>query len=262
MSIRVLFIGAFFLTACGSQPDLAVEEQAIRDVAANWMSLEQQKDAAGVAQLFAEDGLIVWEQRAPAQGREAIEDHVAKSHLENPSGEGGFEPEGIELGASGDLAVEQGMYRNPADEGRYVTVHKKVGGEWKILTDMSVSTAPNGGAPAWAVESLERWYRAFNGREVEALADLYTMDARVADAQGRAAIIQSFEAGWAETDDACQGAFDGFEIVGTIASGWGRDFCASRSTGEHSSVSRWLSVHEQQADGGWLLIRDRGEVIQ
>lgn len=267
MSIRkqtaaFCLVALLALSACEPRVDVAVEEQAIRDIAAHWASLDDQRDATGVAALFAEDGTVIWDDRAPARGREAIERHMARAYLENPSGEGSWGPESIDVAASGDLAVEQGAWQNPGSEGRYMTIHKKVEGEWRIVADMSIDTPPNGGAPTWAVEGLADWYVAFNGRDAEALADLYAANARTGGGQGRAGIIASFQAGWAESDETCEGGYDGFRVVGGVAAGWGRDFCTDRQTGEVSSVSRWLSVHEQQSDGTWLMIRDWGEEIQ
>lgn len=250
------------LMACGAQVDLASEEQAIREVAAQWAELDDQKDAAGVAALFTDEGTIVWDDRAPVQGQEAIEQHMTTAYLENPSGDGSWGPDRIDMAASADLAVEQGAWENSGSQGRYMTVHKKVDGEWRIIADMSVDTPPNGGAPDWAVESLAEWYEAFNDRDAEALADLYAGNARTGGGEGRAGIIASFQADWAEADEICRGGYDGFRIVGGVAAGWGRDFCTDRETGEISSITRWLSVHDQQADGTWLLIRDWGEAIQ
>ncbi|MBT8487326.1 MAG: nuclear transport factor 2 family protein, partial [Gemmatimonadetes bacterium] len=48
-------IATLGLAACGPQVDLASEEQAIRDAAAHWASLDDEKDAAGVAALFTDD---------------------------------------------------------------------------------------------------------------------------------------------------------------------------------------------------------------
>ena len=251
-----------FATACGPGVDLASEEQAIRDVAARWAALDEAKDAAAVAALFTDDALVIWDDRTPVQGRAAIEEHMATSYLENPSGAGSWGPDRIDMATSGDLAVEQGAWENPGGEGRYMTVHQKIDGEWRIIADMSIDTPPNGGAPDWAVESLAEWYEAFNGRDAEALADLYAADARTGGGEGRTGIIADFRAGWAEADETCRGAYDGFHLVGGVAAGWGRDFCTDRETGEISSVTRWLSVHDRQADGSWLMIRDWGEQIQ
>ena len=248
--------------ACGPGVDLASEEQAIRDVAAQWAAFDDEKDAASVAALFTDDARVVWDDRVPVQGRDAIEEHMATSYLENPSGAGSWGPDRIDVATSGDLAVEQGAWENPGSEGRYMTIHKKMDGEWRVIADMSINTPPNGGAPAWAVESLAEWYAAFNGRDAEALADLYTANARTGGGEGRAGIIADFQADWADSNETCQGAYDGFQLVGGVAAGWGRDFCTDPETGGISSVTRWLSVHEQQTDGTWLMIRDWGEPIQ
>ena len=247
------------LGACAPQADLAVEEQAIRDVSASWMAMDDAKDAAGITALFADDAALYWEQRQPVRGRDAILAHMERAQAENPSGEGGFGPDQIDVAASADLAVEQGAYENPADQGRYITVHKKLDGEWRVIADMSVSMAPDGGAPGWAVESLTDWYAAYNGRDASAIAELYTRDARVGDVQGRNAIMANFESGWAETADTCSGAYDGFEIVDNIAAGWGRDVCTLAGA---TTTSRWLTFHERQTDGSWLMSRDRGQPIE
>ena len=169
----------------------------------------------------------------------------------------------IDVAASGDLAVEHGSWQSSTDSGRYLTVYRKIGSDWKVGADMSVETAPHGGAPAWAVEILSEWYAAYNDRDAERLADTYTADARIRDARGRRAIIDRFKAGWAEDDEVCSGDFDGFEVVGPITVGWGRDTCTPRQEGDDSAVSRtnWLAVYELQEDGNWLCIRDFGEDV-
>ena len=267
MSTRLFAAGlipcaAVVLAACGPRVDLASEEAAIRDVAARWAAMDRERDAAGVAALFAEDASLVWDDRRPVRGRAAIEEHMATSYLENPSGEGDWGPDRIDVAASGDLAVEHGSWRNPGSEGRYMTVHRKLDGEWRVIADMSVDTPPDGGAPDWAVASLTAWYEAFNGRDAAAMGRLYAPNARSGGADGRAAIIAAFRADWAESDETCRGAYDGFRVVGGVAAGWGRDFCTDRTTGEITSVTRWLSVHDRQPDGSWIMIRDWGEEIQ
>ena len=48
------------------------------------------------------------EDRPTTSGPEAIEAFMAREFAENPGAEGGFEPDRIDVAASGDLAVEQG----------------------------------------------------------------------------------------------------------------------------------------------------------
>ena len=117
--------------------------------------------------------------------------------------------------------------------------------------------------PTWAAEQLlAPWYDALNAQDVERLADTYTPDARVGDANGRSEIISSFESQWADTNISCSGAYDSFQVVGWLATGWGHDTCTETpiSGGESKIVhSRWLAVYERQPDGSWLCSRDIGE---
>ncbi len=86
------------------------------------------------------------------------------------------------------------------------------------------------------------------------------------DAQGRAALMARWEAEWAESaSHSCSGGYDGFQIVGSVAAGWGRDVCEITPLGGGDATverSRWLAVLEPQADGKWLLIRDFGETVE
>ncbi len=242
--------------------DMAAEEEGVRAMSAQWLEFSQDGDASGIAGLFAEDGALFWEDRPPTAGPAAVEEFMRRQFAEAPAEGAEFGPDRIHVAASGDLAVEQGTYSSPANEGRYITVYKKVEDAWKVAADMSLDTSPDGGAPAWAKESLARWYETFNARDAEALADLYTADARVGDARGRSAIIQSFQDDWAENDATCSGGYDDFFLVGTIAAGRGRDVCTvTPSDGSEATTvhSRWLALYEQQPDGTWLCIRDRGE---
>ena len=250
------------LVGCAPAADIAAEEEGVRATSAQWLEFAQERDASGVASLFAEDGALFWEDRPPTAGPAAIEDFMRRQFAEAPADGGEFGPDRVFVAASGDLAVEQGTFSSPTEEGRYITVYKKVEDDWKVAADMSLNTSPHGGAPAWAQESLARWYESFNARDAEALADLYTTDARVGEAQGRSAIIQSFQDDWAESDATCSGGYDDFFVVGTIAAGRGRDVCevnASDGSGSTTVHSRWLALYEQQPDGTWLCIRDRGE---
>jgi uncharacterized protein (TIGR02246 family) len=255
MQLRIPALVAFsglVLVGCAPGVDVAAEEEAVRATSARWLELSRQRDASGVAGLFAEDGAVYWEDRPPTSGPDAIEAFMSRQFAENPGGEVDFGPDRIDVAASGDLAVEQGAYDDLNDTGRYITVYRKIGSDWKVAADMSLNTSPDGGAPQWARESLARWYETFNARDVQGLANLYTADARVGGAQGRAAIIELFQAGWAESDESCSGGYDDFVVVGSIAAGWGRDVCVVTPSdgGSPTTVySNWLAVYERQADG-------------
>ncbi|MBT8396987.1 MAG: DUF4440 domain-containing protein [Gemmatimonadetes bacterium] len=249
----------------GSPVDLAEEEAALRAVSDQWQAFDDQQSAAGVAGLFGPEGTLAWEQGELISGPEAVESFMAKNYAFNPNNEGSWGPDHYDIAASGDLAVEHGGFESPGGiGGRYMTVYRKIAGGWKVVADMSLETTPNGGAPSWAADLLSEWYDAFNSRDAERLADIYTADARLRDALGREAIIARFEASWAESDEVCSGSFDGFEMVGSIGVGWGRDTCTVSPPGSGdttTSLSNWLAVYEQQDDGSWLCIRDIGEPV-
>jgi ketosteroid isomerase-like protein len=203
---------------------------------------------------------VAWQYRQPAFGKDAIEAHIADSFAFTPGDTGTFGAERIDVAASGDLAVEHGTWQDPESSGRYITVYHKVGDEWKIAADMSINTSANGGAPAWATEMLASWYKAFNARDAEFLANsFYAPDARIRDAKGSKAIAALFKANWAETNAECSGAFDAFRADGALAVGWGRDTCTvTPADGGPATTQRstWVAVYEQQPDGSWLCSRD------
>ena len=88
--------------APGSKPDFATEEKAIREMDARWLK------AATTA----------------------------------------WSTESIHIADSGDLAIQTGEYHTTGigangereDKGRFVTVWKKVGGEWKVAHDIGSTT--------------------------------------------------------------------------------------------------------------------------
>jgi len=119
-------------------------------------------------------------------------------------------------------------------------------------------------APKWAEESLKAWYAAFNAADAQGVARLYTEDAVVGKARGRAAQIAQLQAGFAATKSTCTGSFDGFQMAGATAIAWGHDTCTEtpKAGGATKTVrSKWVSVYGRQPDGRWLMVRDEGEPL-
>lgn len=68
----------------------------------------------------------------------------------NPKQDVTWSTDRVDVSTSGDLAVEYGKYDvkglgakgTESDQGRYVTVYKKVNGDWKVAADIGTSTKP------------------------------------------------------------------------------------------------------------------------
>ena len=152
------FIGIiifFALTACAPQAekqqiDLNTEEQAIRSISIRWLELANSQDAAGVAALFTDDGVVFTDNQEPVVGQTAIQDFRTQRQEKNPKLVFDWITDRVEIAASGDLAIEYGSWTNTGgglsgteeDHGKYVTVYRKVNGTWKVAADIGISTKP------------------------------------------------------------------------------------------------------------------------
>jgi uncharacterized protein (TIGR02246 family) len=139
------------VAACATttRVDRTSEEQRIRELGQQAMRAAQAKDAATYASFYADDAVSMGANQTAIRGRDAIRGMVAEMFA-LPNLAFSFAPTKIEVAESGDIAYEIGTYRFAADmpsarlddEGKYLTVWKKVGGEWKIASDMSNSNRP------------------------------------------------------------------------------------------------------------------------
>jgi ketosteroid isomerase-like protein len=148
---------AFLVAACSqpppapvSKPDLAMEEKAIRDADAQWLKDSQERNAAAEAALFASDGVAYRAHLAPIVGPAAYQAYVTKDYEENPKLVAAWTTDSIQVSESADLAIQTGEYDftgigpkgEGEDKGRFVTVWKKVGSEWKVAYDIGSTTMP------------------------------------------------------------------------------------------------------------------------
>ena len=170
MTTKVLLLSAtaLFLSACEAREkpandaakvdtaatlNTAADEQAIRGNAARWVQLVKSKDAAGIAQLYAEDGAVMPPNAPIGKGRAAIQQTWA-SMMQTPGFDLTFAPEQIVVSSSGDMALDRGTYRltlapagtSQTDTGKYVVVWRKVDGDWKAAADIFNSDLPPPGA--------------------------------------------------------------------------------------------------------------------
>lgn len=142
-------------TASAPKPDLAADEKAIRDLDARWLKVVQAKDAAGEAALFASDGVYDSEHMEPLVGPAAYQAYSAKNYSENPKSNVTWATEKIQIAEAGDIAIQTGSAHvtglgpkgDREDKRRFITVWKKVNGEWKVAHDIDWTTMPEPPTP-------------------------------------------------------------------------------------------------------------------
>ncbi|MEO6113578.1 MAG: DUF4440 domain-containing protein [Sphingomicrobium sp.] len=158
--VLVLVCSAALLAGCtessDAQRDQAAElksaandAQAIRTANARWLQLISNKDAAGIGQLYAEDGVALPQNEKAAVGREAIGQWWARQ-MQTPGYDLTFGTDQLVFSTSGDMALDRGWYRFSAqspkgsinDTGKYVVVWRKIDGEWKVAADIFNTDLP------------------------------------------------------------------------------------------------------------------------
>jgi len=163
-SLLLLSIAALLLPACqeGEKPandvaevnsaaavDTRADEQAIRAHVDRWLQLVKAKDAAGIAELYAEDGAVMPPNAPIGKGRTAVQQTWA-SMMRTPGFGLTFVPEQIVVSSSGDMALDHGTYSltlapdgtTQTDTGKYVVVWRKIGREWKVAADIFNTDLP------------------------------------------------------------------------------------------------------------------------
>ncbi len=166
-SLLLLSVAALLLPACqaGEQPakdaaevkstagvDTGADELAIRGHVDRWLQLVKTKDAAGIAELYAEDGAVMPPNAPIGKGRAAIQQTWA-AMMRTPGFGLNIVPELILVSSSGDIALDRGTYRltiapdgsTQTDTGKYVVVWRKIGREWKVAADIFNSDLPASG---------------------------------------------------------------------------------------------------------------------
>lgn len=166
-SLLLLSVTALLLPACQASEkpandaaevnstaavDAGVDERAIRGQVDRWLQLVKAKDAAGIAELYAEDGSVMPPNAPIGKGRAAIQQTWA-SMMRTPGFDLTFVPEQIVVSSSGDMALDRGTYSltiardgtTQTDTGKYVVVWRKIGREWKAAADIFNSNLPASG---------------------------------------------------------------------------------------------------------------------
>ncbi|MGZ8469076.1 MAG: YybH family protein [Gemmatirosa sp.] len=141
--------------------DRAAEEQAIRALSQRWLAAQQKKDLDGVMAQFAPTAVAVYGGRLMS-GIDAIRqghvDDFARYAKERPDHVPSWQTTAVELSESGDLAYESGTTDDRwnagknREQGHYLTIWRKIDGQWKVVHDIATPAA----APAAAPTSVKK----------------------------------------------------------------------------------------------------------
>ena len=150
IAVTILAVAAL-ACAAGSDPavDADAEAAAIHEVDQQLLAAAQAGDAAAFAALFAPDGQLLFPNRPKAMGQQSIQEVVA-ADFAMPGFRVTWQQADVRVAQSGDLAVSIGSYHltlsppsGPVeDRGKYMTVWRKVDGEWRVAADMINTDAP------------------------------------------------------------------------------------------------------------------------
>jgi ketosteroid isomerase-like protein len=124
-------------------------EAQLEEITVKWVEAFKQRDFVTIEGFYAPDGFLLAPNSPAIQGRQAIGE-MWKSWGELPNVEITFGAVVGEASSSGDMAYEYGTYifawdtdsGRITDKGKYVTVWKKIGGAWQVMTDIFNSNLP------------------------------------------------------------------------------------------------------------------------
>jgi uncharacterized protein (TIGR02246 family) len=154
MRLAILLVTAVLLAGCSTsvrQPDLAADEKAIRELAARWQRALLDRDAATQAGMFAGDGVSYHDGQEPLVGPAAILAWEQKAVARHPKAKITSTTTELRVAAAGDMAIQagEGQLTDLGENGedhtvrrqRFVTIWRKVNGEWKVAHDIAVNTS-------------------------------------------------------------------------------------------------------------------------
>lgn len=133
----------------GETADRAADAQRIRELGTAWVAAIGAKDIAAIQNFYASDAMFLAPNAPPAQGHQAIGE-AWRGLVQLPGLVMTFGAIRVEVSESGDLAYDVGTYAlgydaasgRVNDNGKYVVVWKKVGGEWKAMADIFNTNLP------------------------------------------------------------------------------------------------------------------------
>jgi len=140
MSVCVALVPMTLAFAAGA------EEKAVRDADEEWSKVAGAKDLDKTVAFYADDAIVMPPNQAAVTTKDGIR-NLWKGFLDSLQ-DISWKTTRVELAKSGDMAVLIGTYEmtmkdGNKDKGKYCEVwEKKVGGKWKVRTDMFSSDLP------------------------------------------------------------------------------------------------------------------------
>jgi uncharacterized protein (TIGR02246 family) len=133
-----------------TEPDCAAlvasAHRTIDHANSDWVRALKAGDAAAIAEAYAEDGVFILPDGSAVKGRAAVQQlYAANAKAAATIAGGGIETRGMACSADG-LIYEwgQGSLRLRGADGReqthggpYLTVWKRIGGQWKIVRNLA-----------------------------------------------------------------------------------------------------------------------------
>ncbi len=146
----LLTTGLIVLTACAPKAvDTAADEAALTADPAAWMEAYNAGNADGVAELYAEEALLLAPGAQAIAGRTAIRDFIASDiEASKAAGLTFRNDESTGVGVSGDMGWVSGTFSvldasgATVDSGKYLSVYGRVDGDWQLIRDTWNSDKP------------------------------------------------------------------------------------------------------------------------
>mgnify|MGYP002352002222 FL=1 len=153
----MLLLAAFsVLTACNRTPviDIQAEAEVIKNIEEQWTAAIVAKDIDKIMDIFAPEAVIMNANVPACSGfqaiRESQESWFADTTILHESFKSAIDT--IEVSASGDLAYVRGnsllSISTPGgiveETDKWITIYRKINGEWKAIVDIWNSDMPPG----------------------------------------------------------------------------------------------------------------------
>jgi ketosteroid isomerase-like protein len=152
--LMLLACASIFLIGCTQKPpvDARTEADAIRSIERQWSDAMNAKDIDKILSLCGPDFTEMPANAPIVVGQQAMR-KLLDEFLTGTKISWANLPESVEVAASGDFGYVRGTYRlsretpggHIEDVGKYVAIHRKIDGKWKVVVDIWNSDKPPSG---------------------------------------------------------------------------------------------------------------------